>query len=123
MDVGHGGFGGGDKIQLAQFALLIAFGHAVVLVFKLGELPDAFETLRANNERRGNFGISMLAGVQIEHELNQRPFQLCAPSGVDYKAAASQFGPTIKVNESESLAQISMWLGGEGESGFLAVRA
>jgi hypothetical protein len=88
MNVCHGRLGRRNEIQMPELGGIIAFGDAIVLILELGELPDAFEALGANHEWWGDFRITMFAGVQVEHVLNQPPLELGAPVGIEQEPAA-----------------------------------
>src|SRR4029077_21277949 len=62
--------------------------------FKLWELRCADHAIAPNQKRRADFDVSMLPCVQIDHEIDQRAFQLRARAGETNKTAAAQFcGP------------------------------
>ena len=123
MDVGDGRFGGRDEIQFAERGGVQPFLDGVILVGELGELADAFEALRPDHERRRDLGVAVLAGVQVEHELNQRPLQLGAPIRVEDEAAAREFGGAREIHQPQALAQLDVRLGFESEHRLLAVDA
>ena len=78
-----------ESDKFAELLLVVALGHAVILVFEFRELSHTLETLRPDHERRRHFGVTVSPDVQIEQELNQRPLQPGAPIGVENKAAAA----------------------------------
>ena len=57
----------------------------------------------------------MVAGVEIEKEIQKRPLELCALAHVDGKSTAADFDGTVGVDEAEPLGKCDMVLGiGDG---------
>src|SRR5581483_11368031 len=90
------------------------------LVEKFRELPHARHAIARNDIRRRNLGITVLAGVQVEQELNQRAFQPRAPVRVKQKAAARQLGAARKIHQLETLAKFDVRLRLESERRLVA---
>src|SRR5207248_7572767 len=57
-----------------------------------------------------HFSISMLGGVQIEHEVSERALELCAQIPIHREARAGKFCCALQVEHSKLLAQFPMWL-------------
>src|SRR5258708_12192825 len=57
----------------------------------------------------------MLSGVQVEHEVGQRAFQLCAGVPIDGKARAGKFYRARQIENAKLLSQLPMRLWREAE--------
>ncbi len=108
MDIGHRRFGRGQQIQFAQALPVQPLLHGVSLVFKLGELPHPHHAVPPHNIRRRNFGVTVFVGVQVQEELDQRSFQLCAPTGVEQKTAAREFGAAREIDQPQLFANLDV---------------
>ena len=117
MDVRDRRLGRREQIQLAQRGLVQTFAHGVSLILKLRKLSHAHHAVAADDVRRRDFGVAVLGRVQIQQELDQRPFQPRAPVRVEQEAAAGKLRPPREVHELERLAQLDVRLGIEGELG------
>ena len=93
------------------------------VVFELGQLAGAVQRGGVHHERRQNFGVAVLAGVQVEHEVGQRPLQLRAQLPVDSKTRARDLGGALQIQNSQRLSQIPVRLGREIELRRLAPAA
>jgi hypothetical protein len=60
----------------------------------------------AHQQRRIDFGIAVLVGVEVEHELPDRALQPCEPFLQHDKAGAAEFGRSLKVHVTECVAEI-----------------
>ena len=120
MDVGDRRLGGRDEIQFAQRARVQPFLHRVILVGELRELAHAFQALRPDHERRRHLRVAVLARVQVEHELDQRPLQLRAPIRVKHEPAARELGRPREIHQPQLLAQLHVRLRLERERRLLA---
>src|SRR5262249_33333612 len=65
--------------------------------FKLRELRSAEHAITPNQKRRTDFGVTMLARMQIDHEIDQRAFQSRASPGETNKTTAAQFRRPLQV--------------------------
>ncbi len=68
VDVGNRHFGGRDQIEIPVLDL-----EQVFLEFR--QLAGRRHRCRIDQHRRHDFGIAVLGGLQIEHEVDQGPFQ------------------------------------------------
>src|SRR2546430_17665743 len=66
-----------------KFAVL----QAVHIRFELRQLTGADHGFAPDDKRRTDFGVTMLAGVEIEHEINQGPLELGAGAGETNESA------------------------------------
>src|SRR6266436_123449 len=82
MNVCHRRFGGWDEVQLAQRGSIQAFLNGVILIGKLRELAHSFQALRTDHQRWGHLCVTVLGGMQLEHELNQGPLKFRAAVGI-----------------------------------------
>src|SRR5262249_30101397 len=73
VDICHRRFSRWDEVMFSQRACVQSLLHRVILVGKFWKLADANQAMRADHEWRRNLAVTMLARMQIEHELNQRP--------------------------------------------------
>ncbi len=80
---------------------------------ELWQLPRAVHGFRIHQVRRQHFGVSMLAGVQVEHEVGQGAFQPRAQIPIHRKARAGQFHGAFQDRECPALAEFPMRLGSE----------
>ena len=92
VEVGDGYFCGGNQPQVIVFALKTFFG-------KFGQLTRGGQGLSIHQERRQDFGIAC-GSLAIEHEGNQRTFQGGSGSQQHDKAALSNFGGAIAVQNA-----------------------
>src|SRR6266446_1284618 len=76
-------FGGRHEEKFAVF-------QAVHVGFKFRQLSRADHAITPDQKRRADFGVAVLAGVQVDHEIDQRPFQLRARAGKTNKSAPAQ---------------------------------
>ena len=100
MQIGYRRFGRGDEITFTQRLPVQPFLHGVCLIEKFWELPHTLHALGLHHERRAHFGIAVLVHVQIQQILDHRPFHARAPTGVEQKAAARQFGPPLEIDQT-----------------------
>ena len=70
-----------------QPQIFFAMRHAEKIGGKLGQLSGAVHRIRIHQIRRQNLGVSMLARMQIEHEVRQRAFELRAQSPSKQRSA------------------------------------
>ena len=91
--------------------------HLEQVGLELGELAGAVHRFGVDQVGRQDFGVAMLAGVQVEHEVHQGAFELGAEIPVESEAGAGDFGGAFQVEDAELLAELPVRLGGEVELG------
>ena len=116
IDVGDRHFGGGDQPEIGVLALEQILGE-------LGKLAGAVEAGGVHQEGRQHFGIAVLARVDVEHEVDQRAFQLRAQAPVEGEARAGDLGGALEIEDAEFGAEIPVRLGLEIELRGLAPAA
>jgi hypothetical protein len=99
-----------DILLLYRFNFLLAefnqasiydrFRNLKLILFKLGQLPRAKHHFVPHQQRRIDFAITMLIGMQIEHELSDRALQSCEALLQHYEAGARQFGRRLKIHKT-----------------------
>src|ERR1051326_289341 len=90
-------FRGGREPQLAIF-------HAVHVSLEFRQLRCSNHAVAPDHEWRANLKITVLAGVKVEHELNQRPFQFRSGAGKADEPASTQLAGTIQIEQSQFLS-------------------
>src|SRR5882724_4485233 len=76
--------------------------------FKFRELPRSKKTIAVDDERRNNLGISVFARLYIEHEIDQRPFELCSDSLLNGKPSASKFCGAFQIQDVKQTAKLDV---------------
>ena len=119
-EVGERHFGGGDEAetfapQLAHDVCIaggqqLAFDRPELIVFELRQLPRAEHHVIAHQQRRIDFGVAVLAGVEIEHELPDRALEPRQALLQHHEARAGQFRRRLEIHEAERVAEIVMRL-------------
>ena len=97
-------------LKLAGFerALVVAVEE---VLGELGELAGAEERLGVDHVGREDFGVAVLAGVQVEHEVGQRAFEAGSLAEVDDEARAGDLGGALEVEDAEALADLPVRAG------------
>ena len=106
---------GRDEIQVP----LVADLEQVFL--ELRELPGADQRLRVGEERRLHLDVAVLAGVQLQHEVDERARQSGAGAHQDREPRTGQLGAAFEVDDAEGGSQIPVRLGLELEDGWVGV--
>ena len=75
---------------------------------ELGELAGAEEGLGVDHVGRQDFGVAVLAGVEVEHEVGEGALEACSLAVVDDEAGAGDFGGAVEVEDAEG-SPISQW--------------
>ena len=65
--------------------------QAVHIGLKLRQLSRADNAITSNEKRRTDSGVAMLARVQVDHEIDQRPLQFRSGAGETDESTAAQF--------------------------------
>lgn len=113
VQIGHRHFGGGNKKKV--FAL-----DAVHVLFKFRELAGADHALAAHHEGRGDFGVTVFAGVEVEEVIEERPFEPRARATVNDEAAAGNLRGLREIEHPFFLADFPMGQRLEGEGDLFA---
>ena len=125
--IGQRHFGGRDQPETIGQQPSIGIGEQFALdgpeliVLELRQLAGAVHHLVAHQQRRIDFGVAVLVGVQIEHELPDRTFQPRQAFLQHDKARAAQFGGGLEIHVAERAAEIVMRLGRKSVVADLAV--
>ena len=98
VEIRDGDFGGGHEEDVVLAAV-------VELVAEFRELAGAFERVRADEERRAHFHVAVIARVQIEAEIDERPQQPRAEPGVTDETAAADLRGAFEIEEPELFAE------------------
>ena len=81
-EVGNGDLGGGDEPVVGVLILAGDVGALVVAMEEVfgefGELAGAEELFGVDHVGRQDFGVAVLAGVEIEHEIGDGAFEACS---------------------------------------------
>jgi hypothetical protein len=95
----------GNQIEIVLYAV-----HLALLV---GQLARAQAACRIDQRRRPRFTVSVLAGVEVHHEVDQGPDEPRARAGVHRKPAAADLGPAMEIHQAEGFHEIPVWCGFE----------
>ena len=99
MDVRDGRLGCWQEIELTHARSVQSFLNGVGLVFELRELAYPEHAIAANDERRRYLGITVLASVEVEQELNESAFQARTPARIEEKTTSRQFRSPIEIHQ------------------------
>lgn len=100
-DVGQRYLGGGDQVEIG---LALAADLEQILL-KLGQLTGALQGRRLYQIRGVGFLVAVFAGVQVEHELRQRPVQPGDGAAHQGEAGAGELGGGLEVQPAMALAE------------------
>ena len=109
VQVGQRHLGGGHQI------VRIVAGEPEQVVAELGQLAGAGQRVGVDDERRQHLTVAVLAGVQVEHEVDQRPLEPRPEAPVDGKAGAGELGAALEVEDAQLRSEIPVCLGLEVE--------
>ena len=73
-----------------------------------GQLAGAVEAGGIGHERRQDFGIAVVLGMDVQHEIDERAFELRAQTPVDGETRAGDFGGALEIENAEVGAQVPM---------------
>ena len=79
-----------------QFPIL----QSVHVGFEFRQLRRADHAIAADQKRRTDFKVAVFACMQIEHEIDERAFQLCARTGEADEPAAANFRRAFQIEKS-----------------------
>ncbi len=100
--IGHRHFGGRDQP--------VAVARAEQVLAEFRQLIGAEHRGIAHQNRRVDLEIAVLAGVQIEHELHQRPLHPRQRALQHHETRAGELGRRIEIHQAERLADLDMLL-------------
>src|SRR5262249_9997324 len=72
------------------------------------QLRGAYEGVRAHDKRRTDFGVTMLACLQVETEIDQRPLELRSRAGETDEAAAAELGRALEIEKAEAFSEFDV---------------
>ena len=98
IEIRHRDFGGGDQPEIRVLEL-------EQIRCELRQLAGAVQAGGVDHERRQHFGVAVLAGVHVQHEVDQRALQLRAQAPVDGEARAGDFGGALEIQDAEVRAR------------------
>ena len=81
---------------------------AVELLLEFRQLAGADERLAANDERRADLRVAVLARVQVEHEVDQRPLQPRPRAGIAGEGAAAHPRGAFEVEKAKLRADLDV---------------
>jgi len=96
--VGHRHLGGGDQV-VARFA-----AELEQILLELGQLPGAAQAVGVDHVGHIGLGVAVLAGVGVEHELDQGPVHARQGPGHDGEARAGQPRRRLEVEQADGVA-------------------
>ncbi len=108
MQVGHRHFRSGNQEQIILFA-------QIHLLFQFGQLTRSRHGGAVGQEGRQDFGITVLLGVQIQHEVDQSPLQPCSLSAQGQKARSGHLGGLAQIQNPQNLTQFPVGTGFESK--------
>ena len=106
--VGHRDLGRRDE----EHVLCRKIKHVVL---ELRQLTGARHRLAVCHERRKDLGIALLFGVQVEHEVDDSPFELCAKALVHREPRTGDLACALEVQDIQPLADVPVSLRFEAE--------
>ncbi len=101
-------------VPIDRFEVLdeVARGHELI-ESHFRKLRGAVQDLVMHQERRRDFHIGVLAGVQVEHELTERPLEPGKTLLENHKPRAGQFRRDFEIHLSQRFAELEMLLRNE----------
>src|SRR5258707_8094017 len=85
------------------------------VLLEFGELAGANEGFAVDDERRQDLGVAVAAGMDVQHEVDERPLEQGAGAEVDGEAGAGELGAALEVEDAELGPQVPVGLGREIE--------
>src|SRR5262249_10518131 len=96
--------------------VVVAVAQLEQIVFEFGKLACPEKALRVGHEWRNDFLISVLFCMDIEHEVDQSPFQPGALAGEGRESGTGYFGRPFEIHDSQGGTQVPVGLWGEFEA-------
>ncbi len=84
------------------------------------QLPGAEHRLVTHHQWRRDFGIAVLAGVQVDHELAERPLQTRQLAGQHRETRTGELGSAFEIHIAERFANLEVLLCRVVPAGLLA---
>ena len=109
VDGAQSGFRGGQHIV---DAVVGGIRNLVDLIGKLGELTGRLAALVLQHVGRQDELVAV-GDVAVDEVVQQRPFQTCAHALIHPEAGTRQLDAPVVVDQTQTLAQVNMVLGGE----------
>src|SRR5690349_5668718 len=99
MQIGHGHFGGRNEKQIVRRRLVRVF-------FEFRQLARADHAVAANEERRLDLDVAVLAGVQVEHEVDQGAHEPGSAAHEHGEPRAGELRATREIEDAERFSQL-----------------
>jgi hypothetical protein len=99
MDVGDGHLGRGNEVVVPCFELEQVF-------LELRQLPRAGHGGAVDHERRQHLRIAVLAGMQVQHKIDEGALQQGAVAQVQGKPRPGDFRGTLEIEDVQVLADV-----------------
>ena len=93
-DIGHGNFGGGNQKVVGSF-------HMKQVGFKLGQVARSKEAAAVGHKGWEDLQITMLPGVNMQHEVHEGPFQKCPRAVIVGKSSSRNFSSPLRIKNSQ----------------------
>ena len=77
---------------------------------KFRQLAHAGQRSGVHQKRRQNFRVAVLAGVHVQEEIRERPFEPRAQAFVNRKARPRDFHRRVEIQNSRAFAQFPVRL-------------
>ncbi len=109
MQVGHRHLGGRDQVVVGAL-------QPEEVRLELRQLAGAEERRRVDDVRRQHLGVAVLAGVEVEHERDERPLERGAGAEQRGEARSCDLGAALEVEDAELGPEVPVRLGREVEA-------
>ncbi len=113
MDVGHGNLGRGDEVIIKTLDLEEILGE-------FRELSCSGHTLLVHHEGREDFRVSVCARVEVEHEVDEGPFELGAEPAIKREPRSCDLRAPREIENIEVFPDLPVGFRDEVEDGFFA---
>src|SRR5215813_11379931 len=106
MEIGDRHLGGRDEE-------IVFIAEAKQILLEFGKLAGSNHRRSVDHERRENFPIPMPSGVEIEHIVDQCPFEPGTRSGKNGKSCSGDLRGSIKIQNAKCLTNVPvrLWSG------------
>jgi hypothetical protein len=92
----------------------------IEIVAKLGKVAGTLHNIPPDHGGELGFRVTVLASVEVQHEVDQRPFKPSALAHEDEEAGAGELCAPGQVNDAQALPQLPVGLGNKVEGGHVA---
>ena len=103
MIVGYRNLCGRNQVHIAVFQLVHILG-------KFRQLAGALHACTVNDERREEFGITMLSGVYIQEEVDNGTLQTGAHATIEYITCTADLNATFEIQNAQVFTDIPVSL-------------